>query len=219
MSLTLPQIYEQAASLPSGGYITVDSRFDKGYMYSMIHLGRAVIAQERWKTQGKIPPIYFQPFTPKYEILSQSPGCFTQFYDVPDIIQLDQRASGIGYIGATGELCQFREISSEGAFAAMQHHRILKMGRGKVYALILGGGEVKVYSPFPIENMRMQILASDPTTVPSYNIDMDSYPIDAGDLPKLYQYLMQGVMSLTYKTPIDRVNDQRDITVPPPVRT
>jgi len=217
--MTLPQLFERVASLPSGGYITVDSRFSPQQMYSHIHSARANIVTERWRKEGKVPPIYFQPFKPKYEILSQSKGvCFTRFYDVPDIIALDGRATGMGFIGGNGTLCQFREVSSKGAFAAMQSHRITKVGRNITYVLVLGGGEFNVYSSMSIEDMELHAVFSDPTKVDTYNIEFDSYPIDTSDATKIESFLMQGSMSLTYKTPMDRVNDQRDTTVAPPVR-
>lgn len=217
--MTLPQLYEQVASLPSGGYLTVGTRYNKKYIYDLIHSARAVIVTNRWKSEGKIPPIYFQPFKPQFETLSQDRhGCFTRFLDVPDIIALDGRATGLGFIGGDGTLCMFREVSSKATFAAMQNHYIMKMGRNVSYALMLGGGEINVYSTTSIESMELQAVFSDPTQVNTYNVEYDSYPMDTGDIKRMEDMLMQGSMALTYKTPIDRVNDQRDTTVPPQVR-
>lgn len=216
--MTLPEIYERVASLPSGGYITVDTRFNKQYMYSMIHSARAFIIGERWKQFGKIPPIYYQPFTPQFEVLSQdADSCYTKFYNVPDIIALDGRATGLGFVGGDGTLCQFREVSSRSAFASMQNHRTMKKGR-KAYVLMLGGGEMEVYFRDSIENITLNAIFSDPTQVDTYNVDFDAYPMDISDIPKMETYLMQGSMGLVYKTPIDRVNDQRDTTIAPQPR-
>jgi len=216
--MTLPQIYEHLGSLPSGGYMTVDSRFDKGYMYKCIHMARAFIICERWKQYSLIPPVYFQKFNPQYDALSQPDDkCFARYLNVPDIIALDGRASGLGFIGGDGTFCQFREVSSMGAFAAMQQDRVMKIGR-KNYALILGGGEVRVYSEYMVKNMEMYAIFSDPTQVPLYNEQLDQYPMDVSDIPKMETYLMQGSMGLVYKTPMDRVNNQMDTTVAPQTR-
>lgn len=214
--MTLPEIYERLASLPSGGYITVDTRFNKQYMYSMIHSARAFIIGERWKQFGKIPPVYYQSYKPTYEVLSQdADSCYAKFYNVPDIIALDGRATGLGFVGGNGTLCQFREVSSRSAFASMQSHTTMKKGRGKIYVLVLGGGEIEVYSDLGVEDIMLNAIFADPTKVDTYNVDYDDYPMDVSDIPKMETYLMQGSMGLVYKTPIDRVNDQRDTTIQP----
>lgn len=218
--MTLPELYERIGSLPTGGYLTVDSRFDEGYIYSLIHSARAFIVSQRWKNDGKIPPIYYQPFNPKYSAMSQdSEVCYTKYYNVPDIIALDGRASGLGFVGGDGTMCQFREIRSRAVFNSMMKSRVIKNSKTP-YVLILGNGEVEVYSSSKskLQNISMEAIFSDPTKVDTYNVDYDSYPMDVSDIPKMESYLMQGSMSLVYRTPIDRVNDQRDTTVPPPVR-
>lgn len=216
--MTLPELYERVASLPSGGYITVDTRLNKKYMYSLIHSGRAFIVGERWKIQGKVPPIYYQPFKPTFSSVSQVSGaCYTKFYNVPDIIALDSRASGLGFIGGDGTMCQFREVSSRGAFVSMMNNRVIKNSKIP-YVLMQGGGEIEIYHKTKVHDLHMEAIFSDPTEVDTYNIDKDSYPMDVGDIPRLEAYLMSGTMSLVYRTPIDRINDQRDTTVPPQVK-
>jgi hypothetical protein len=217
--MTLPELYERVSSLPSAGYLTVDTRFNQGYMYSLIHSARAAVLMERWQKFGKIPPIYYQPFEPEYSVLAQEVGaCYVKFYDVPDIIALDGRATGLGFVGANDELCQFREVSNRSAFASMMNNRIMKKGR-KPYVLMLGNGEMEIYYKDNIENLRLEAVFSDPTTVPSYNVNTDSYPMDVADMARMEQFLMNGgSLSLSYRTPMDRINDQRDTTVNPQVR-
>lgn len=213
--MTLPQLYERIASLPSGGYLTVDTRLDKGFMYSLIHSARAFIVAERWKQYGKIPPVYYQPFTPQYNELSQDGTmCYTTFYNIPDIIALDGRATGLGYVGSDGCQCLFREVSSRAAWASMKEHRSFKRNT-KPYVLFAGSGMCEVWFKDSIENITFNAIFSDPTQVDTYNVDFDPYPMDVSDIPKMETYLLQGSMGLVYKTPIDRVNDQRDTTVQP----
>lgn len=213
--MTLPALYERIAGLPSAGYLSEDTRLDKGRIYSLIHSARAFIVTERWKQFGKIPPVYYQPFKPEYVILSQdSTGCFSRFYNIPTVIALDGRATGIGYIGSDGTHCMFREVLSRAAFAAMQQSRVMKAGR-KAYCLTPHDGEMEVYFKDSIENFKMEAIFADPTTVNTYNVDYDNYPMDMSDIPKMETYLLQGAMGLMYRTPMDRVNDGRDTTVQP----
>ncbi len=216
--MTLAQVYERIASLPNGGYITVDTRLDKGYMYSLIHSARAFIVNERWKANGFIPPVYYQSYKPQYIILSQdADSCYSRFYNVPQIIALDGRGTGMGYVGANGTLCQFREVNNRAQMASMMSNRIIRKMR-KPMVLLLGGGEIEVYSNDSIENMRIEAVFADPTTVNTYNIDYDDYPVDMGDIAKIEQLLMGGQFTMITRTPIDRINEQRDTTVPPQTR-
>jgi hypothetical protein len=216
---TLPQLIEKIASGPTGGYVTVDSRYDTGYMTSVINAGRAFIIGERWKMYSKIPPIYYQKFTPTYSKSAQDDeSCgYTTFYDVPDIIALDGRASGLGYIGSSNEINNFREVSSRAAFGSMMGNKVMAAKR-KPLVLVEGGGVIRIYYRDKVKLPEMYIIASDPTQVPLYNINFDAYPMDVSDIPKLETYILQGSFGLTYKTPMDRINDGRDTTVPPPVR-
>lgn len=215
MAYTFPALIERVASLPTGGYVTVESRLDPGYLKYLINSARAFIVCERWKQYGKVPPIYYQPFFPVFDKQAQSSdGCFTTFYNVPDIIALDGRASGLGYIGSQGELNQFREISSKAALSSMMNNRVVQ-AKTKPLVLIEGGGIIKIYANDTVRLPEMNAIFFDPEQVPTYNIDYDTYPMDISDIPKMENYLMQGSFQLLYKTPINRVNDGRDVTVPP----
>lgn len=216
--MTIREIYERIASLPNGGYITVDTRLDQGYMYSLIHSARATVVNERWRNFGFVPPVYYQKFKPEYVILSQDDSvCYSKFYNIPQIIALDGRATGLGYVGANGQLCQFREVNNRAQMASMMSNRIISKMR-KPMVLMLGGGEMEIYSNDSIENLRMEAIFADPTKVNTYNIDFDDYPVDMGDISRMEQILMQGQINMISRTQMDRVNDQRDTTVPPQTR-
>lgn len=215
--MTLPQIREHCAALPSGGYITVDSRLNNGLMDKSIHMGRAFIACERWKQYGEVPYSYYQEYKPDFSKAAQSAdNCYTSFYGTPEIIALDGRASGLGYIGAINDIkYNFREVANLAELSSYQNDRIMKSGR-KAYVLFIAD-EMRIYYQDKIKSLQINAIFSDPTTVPTYNVNYHNYPIPIEDIPKLETYLMQGSMGLIYKTPMNRVNDGRDVTVPPQV--
>lgn len=216
--MTISEIYERIGSLPSSGYLTSDTRLDQGYIYSLIHSARAFVVNQRWAMNGFIPPAYYQTFKPEYVILSQdSDACYSKFLNVPQMIALDGRATGLGYVGADGSLCQFREVNNRAQLTSMMNNRIIRKMR-KPIVLVLGGGELEVYSNDSIENMKIEAVFSDPTTVSTFNINLDDYPIDLGDISKIEQFLMQGPINMISRGVMDRVNEQRDTTVPPQPR-
>lgn len=217
MNLTLPQIYERVASLSAGGYITNETRLNKGYIYSLIHSARAVIVCERWKQYGKIPPIYYQNYQPEYVKFAQSEGCSTIFYDTPPPIALDGRATGMGFVGANinGKYVAFREVSSKSAFVSMQNDPIKKAGR-KAYVLV-GYNTWEVFYKDRVKDFSADIITADPTTLPTYNMDYDPYPVDMGDIAKIELYIQQGAMQFILRTPVDKIADSNDKTANQPI--
>lgn len=215
---TLFDLRNRVSSLPVGGYITVDSRLDGSYIDYLIHSARAFICCERWKQYGEIPASYYQTYSPDYNKAAQdTDACYTVFYDIPQIIALDGRASGLGYVGAINDIkYSFREVANLAELSSFQQDRIMKSGR-KAYVL-MGQNSIRIYYKDKIKMFQMNAIFFDPTQVPTYNVDFDVYPMDGSDIPKMETYLMQGSMGLSYRTPINRVNDARDVTVPPQVR-
>jgi len=164
--MTLPELIERVSSGPTGGYITVDSRLDSGYMTNLINSARAFMAAERWKAYGMIPPAYYQRYEPDFSKAAQEEGsCYTIFYGVPQIIALDGRSSGIGFTGDINSLkYQFREVSSLAELASFQNDRIMKSGR-RAY-ILNGQGTLRVEFKDKIKQFSMEIIAADPRELP-----------------------------------------------------
>ena len=212
--MTLPEIYERVAALPSGGYLTIDSRFDKGYIYSLIHSARAIIVNERFKANMAIPPIYFQSYRPQFEKAAQdSERCCTSFYGVPTIIGGDGRRSGLGYVGTiNGKPKTFIEVSSRATLAGMFTDRTMRNLDKPI--VLIGSDSVDVYYEEVIKDFVMEAIFKDPTQVPSYDIEASEYPMDIDDIAKMETYLMQGAMGASIKTIADRIANSRDDTQP-----
>lgn len=216
--MTLPELYERIAALPTGLYVTVDSRFNKGDIYSRIHSARAEVIKQRWSQDLKIPYVCYQPLNPSYSKLSQdSDVCYTKYYDVPPIISMKGR-TGLGYVGSDGELNEFREVNGKAEMASMMNKKLTAKLRVP-YIVLLGNGEIEVYySKGKVKEFQLQAIFANPTLVNTYNVLYDQYPIDEGDIDLIERYLLTGTFRMAVSTPIDRVNDQRDITVPPTVK-
>ena len=212
--MTFPELYERIGSLASGGYLTEDSRYDKGYIFSLVNSGRAVIVNERWKADMSIPPIYYLPYETNYDPQAQpADGCYTIFYNTPDIITLDGRATGVSYVGTVdGTPKLFREVSSRAEFAAQQNDRIMRSPNN--VRVLFGNGKIECYYKNRIKHIGIEIIARDPRQIPTYDIERSQYPMDEGDLARLDTYLMQGSMNATVKTIADRIANSKDNTQP-----
>ena len=213
--MTTREVYEYVGSLPSSGAMSVDSRLDFGFIMSLVNQARGIIITDRWNRDRSIPREYYLTIEPTFNRLAQEDSCYVTFYNIPAIMALDGMATGMGYVGTINGIPKtFREVGTRAEFAAMQNDRIMKAGR-KAYILLNGQGEMEVYYNDKIKEFRIDIIPADPLKVPTFNIDVDRYPIAMEDLSKIGNYLMSGGMTMPYKTMVDRINDGRDTTAQP----
>ncbi len=206
---TLPQIYDMFAALPTGGYITADSRLQKGQMYSVINkcknrAQKIVYAQER-----VTHPMWWMTFYPEYDSTWQPVnGCFKRFR-MPDYNNLDGVMSGIGYVGAIDTLNTFLPIESRVQLSDWMKHPILAPRSQDVYILIENGW-CYVYSM--VREFQMMIIPSNPQDNPNYNVDNDPYPVDGALLELMTQIAIKGEAFTYSRTKVDLIQDGRDST-------
>lgn len=210
--MTFPEIYERIGSLSSGGYLTDDTRYDKGYIYSLVNSARAVIALERWKADLAIPPSYLQDYEPQYVTQAQeSDMCCSIFYDCPELVAYNSLGSGLSYVGTVdGTPKRFAEVVSEADMAMILHSRISKIPL--VPYVLRGAGVIKIYYKDRIKQFKMTGVFKDPRQIPTYDIDLSPYPIDIGDISRVETYIMQGSMNATVKTIADHIANSKDNT-------
>lgn len=212
--MTAREVYEWMGSLPSGGYLTIESRLTFDFTMQTFNKGRAFVLTDRWMKDRSIPREYYQTITPTYNKLAQEDSCYVSYYGLPDFVALDGMATGIGYVGSVnGVPATFREVGTRAELASMQNNRLMKVGR-KVYVLPDGHGGLEIYSSDVIKSFRMDIVASNPLSVVGFNIDSDTYPVSEDDYGKIATYLTSGSLSMPYRTPYDLVNIGKDSSIP-----
>lgn len=212
--MTFPEIYERIGSLASGGYLTEDSRYDKGFIFGLVNSARAIIVNERWQRDSAIPSIYRMWYETEYDPSAQNAdNCNTIFYNTPQIIALDNRASGVSYVGTVDGLPMiFREVANRATFAAQQNDRIMRSMKNA--RVLFNYDTIECFYKNRIKRIGMEIIPRDPRQIPTYDIERSQYPMDEGDLAKMDTYLMQGSMNATVKTIADRIANSKDNTQP-----
>lgn len=217
--MTAKEVYNWMGSLPSGGYLTIESRLSFDFTMQTFNKGRAVVLMDRWLKDRSIPREYYQRITPTYNRLAQEDPCYSSFYGLPQFVSLDGMATGIGYVGTiTGIPYTFREVGNRAEFAAMQKDKVMKIGRGRVYVLPDGHGGIEIYSDPKIVSCALDVVAANPLEVVTFNPDKDPYPVAEEDYGKIAQYLTTGSLSLPYRTPYDLVNNGKDNSQSPASR-
>lgn len=205
---TLPELYDMFASLPSGGYITSDSRFQKGEMYSVINKCKNRAQKIVYGQEKRVHPMWYMPFYPNYDSTWQTNDCFKRFR-MPDYNNLDTVMGGIGYVGAANTLNTFHVIESRVQLSDWMNHPILKPRTKDVYILIENGWAY-VYST--VRDFQMMIIPANPQDIPTYNVDNDPYPVDGALIELMTQIAMKGDLFMYSKTKVDLIQDGRDST-------
>ena len=206
--ITLPQVYDMFTALPQGGYITADSRIEKGLMYAIINKAKNKAIQITYGQTKRTNPMWYVPFYPEYEATQQTDPCYRKFR-MPDYPLLDGLGSAIGYIGATGKINTFIPIEGRVQFENYMNHPILK-ARGKDIYILIESGWAEVYGS--VRDFKMMIMPSDPRDIPTYNENIDPYPVDGALLEMMVKIAQNPDLVMISKTPYDRIQDGRDNT-------
>ena len=196
------------AGLPTGGYITADSRLQKGQMYSVIHKCKNRAQKIVYSQEKRAHPMWYMTFYPEYDSTWQTSSCFKRFR-MPDYNNLDGVVGGIGYVGAQDTLNTFQVIESRVQMSDWDRHPILRPRSKDVYILIENGW-CYVYST--VREFQMMIIPSNPSYIPTYNVDFDTYPVDGALLELMTQIAIKGEAFTYSRTKVDLTQDGRDNT-------
>ena len=205
---TLIDLYDEVAKLPSGGYLTADTRLNRPYVYSLIHSAAAKAKQLFWIKNRSLHQTNYIPFYPEYESTLQENNCIVRF-KMPRLIQLDGLADGMEYLGSIRDNNTFIQVNNRLAMAGIQKDRILQPGR-KNYLLLEGRfGEVHGQK---VREFMMYICPADPTDIPTYNVNKDAYPLSEDLVPEMKKIILQQDLIIITKSFADAINNSKDDT-------
>ena len=207
--ITLPEVYDLFASLPSGGYITAESRLEKGLMYAIINKSKNKAIQMTYSQIKRTSPAWYVPFYPEYDTSWQTDPCIKRFR-MPDYPLLDGVGSGLGYIGAVGRVNTFIPIEGRVQFETFMNHPKLRPRNKDIYILIENGW-ADVYGT--VRDFKIMIMPSDPRDIPTYNEKIDPYPVDGTLLEMMVKIAQNPDLVMITKTPFDKIQNGMDDSV------
>lgn len=206
--ITLVKLADDMKRMLGGGISTVDSKFNNlPYLYDLINQARAVVIRNDFIKTRRPHPAWIQSFTLEYDASLQESDCFVKFM-CPNIIAMEARQDGFIYIGQTDGNCSYKRILTRGELSNYNKHRHTDSRVRVLYA----DGILEVYGNQMLKELRVDAVFSNPTDVPTYNINVDLYPIDENNLIMLKQYLYQSQLEIEQKTPADIKQDNKDLT-------
>lgn len=202
--MILPEFADRIASLISGGMETSENRFDRPYLYALIHSASAQAKVARFMVTKRIPSSWLFPYYPEFNEAAQISACYYKF-KLPQIIALSATQTGLGYIGSIDCNCPYRVVENRARFAAMQQHRVMKnMGN----TVLIGNGTIELYGD--AKKLMIEGMWYDVTKLPNFSIEKDPYPIDAALVPEVEKIISQIDLSSIARTPIDTTLNAKD---------
>lgn len=174
--MTLPQVVDMIQAMSNSGVYPDSSRFDQLFIEDTIHKARASVLMDYFSKTKRINPIWTQQYTAKFDINLQDDPCLRRFR-VPSVLTLDVFYDGFMYVGTIEGNCQYTKINNRAALANTESNRYTKLQEDQV-KFIYSDGFIECYGNKELEDLRIDGIFLNPTDVPTYNKDIDEYPLD-----------------------------------------
>ncbi len=195
---TLIEIRDDLISTPSGGVMIDDTKYDLPYIEYLIHQYRERAIFISWSTTKRINPQWTQQFFATYDEQAQDiPGAVV--FSTPAPISMDSMMDGFLYIGKEDGNCAYTKVVSRAEMANQNSHRYSKCEPGNIKAL-WSDGRFEVYGNTMLKKLRVDGIFANPEMVPTYNKNIDQYPISNDILVIMKDMMMKEQVSVMTQT-------------------
>lgn len=209
--MTLAELRSQVVRLPGSGILTDETRFDFPDIDAEIHFGRAAVIRAFYSKTKRISGEWIQTYIGTYDKNIQESADYVIF-DVPRGIPLDVMRDGYLYIGDIAGDIAYRRVNNLAEFATYNQHRITKVNNSRPKVLYQEG-RMKIYGNAMIKELRIDGIIANPTEVPTYNQDVDNYPISEDLIQPIRDYLWQKSLGIEIQKKPDTISDSHETTI------
>lgn len=214
--MTAREIWNLISALPSGGVLTDEQRANEKYIYALMHQFRGALARLRFKETRNIHPAYFQKFYLQYDKDIQESSCFVRF-NCPAPVSISKDSDGFFYIGTVPEgkipSIAWSRIKTRPALSNYNNHSIMKRILNKNTSALWDNDlqHWEIYGNPDIREAMVEGLFANPFDVPTYNKEMDDYPIAADDVPLFMDMIFKGNTSIVFQRNPDLKSNSNDL--------
>lgn len=206
------QIVSLVISRIGGGVETDESPSVYSKIAGVIDIAREVIIGEASKKSfRKFSQDWFQTYEPVFDPSLQESSEFTIF-PFPAVTNIDSIFDGNFFIGSRQCSEQFRRIKSRGEYYGMKKHKTKANSLRRYVYYLFNQQTIEVYSPTAtrIEKIRAESIFSRPEDIPTFNVELDNYPMDDGNIPMLLDFIKKNYTWDVLMTPMDTRSDSKD---------
>ena len=220
--MDIKEVRSRIMALPSAGVANLkDSRFTPAYLDNLANQARGAAIRERVRRNNPVHQSWYMTWEPEYSTTFQKTGldddalCYVRFKMIP-YISINSRLDGINFIGGANNNVLYRQVNDRATFAMNQKDRLLKAkSRMGIVHVLIEDGVCEAWSKINIDSLRIRLIPSDPFDIPTWNPDVDDYPIDVSLMDDMVRWLMQTDLTVITKSFYDRITNGRDETAPP----
>ena len=184
---------------------TDSSKFENDYLFDLIHQAKANIQNTLYKKYGKINSTWTLQYVPDFEIDLQEDNKFIRFSIPTAAVTLGTTNSGIVYVGTMDMCNNFALVQSRGELNNYLSHRVTKSNPVVLYSDSI----LEVYNS-SLKEILVDYVPLNPTVLPTYNIDIDNYPLDDEGVAMLMIMIKQTITMDQSKTPTDYKQNKID---------
>lgn len=211
--MKLEEIIERITKGAAAGIFTDESRFDQPTLTTLINTARAQTIQAIYFKNKRINPACYQTFFGNYNAdLQVDDPCLVKF-KCPSVINLDSNSDGFRFVGQVDGVNGFRRIVSRAQLATYNQHPFMKVQSGRYIAALWSApdGVWEIYNS-SLKYLRVEGIFANPLEIPTYNKDIDDYPVSVEMLPMIEDFIFKTVTAIEAQTTPDYVSTSTDTT-------
>ncbi len=182
--MTTQQAIDYLQSIPEGGQVFNQSRYEDTFTLLLLDAGRCAWLQDMYLKDKRLPAICYQKYYPELNLYTQPTSGLIAKFKMPDIIRLDEHSDGIRYAGTddySGEPANnLDRIQSRAWLSTYSKHPVMNPNTNRTYSFLYDGNTNTLEFRGKAKFMKaplMECLFMHPTSLPLFNYDMDQYPL------------------------------------------
>lgn len=215
--MTLTQITERISRIAQGGIITDETRFDTKFVRSIVNTYRGAVARIRYREAGNVHPLYYQKFYFEYSKDLQDSDCYVKF-NCPAPISLSKETDGFRYIGTVPEdgtpSIAWQRIQNRPNLSLYNKHKVTKIILNRNVSALWDASHsaFEIYGNLSIIEGMTEAVFANPLEIPTYNVNIDNYPIPEDDISFMEQLIQNEKTNIIINTQPDLLSNSNDLT-------
>lgn len=212
--MTANEILDRLVRLPEGAILTDENRFDMGYMRTLLNTYRGRVIRElyvgsRYMAANKrINNVCYQSFYPEYSNFLQDDDCYNKFI-VPPVITIEQHSDGFRYVGTPDNSVAFKRIKDRADLSVLNNLSKFAPKDSTYISYLYDGYYMEIYGQ-DVREYKIEAIFQNPFDIPTYNPDVDHYPLADDDIPFMEQLIFRENTAIEVSRPPDTLSDSAE---------
>lgn len=193
--------------LSNSGIMTDESKWDPLYIENLIHRYRGMAIVQAYSQTKSISPSWIQRYDLVYSEPLQESNILVEF-KMPPVMILSNTQTGLIYFGGTKGVCPFRFVRTRSELSMYAAHRATS--KSKYIRALYIDDHLEVRNDTMLENAFVEGVFQNPTDLPTFNRQIDNYPLDEALIPLMHDLMYKTEGRFLSIKPADTIPDNAD---------